>query len=252
MEHAMQQHQVVSRREWIAARKAHLDHEKEFTRARDRLSAERRALPWVKVDKPYVFEGPKGKATLAGLFDGRAQLIVQHFMFGPDWNEGCKSCSFWADGFERMIPHLAARDTTLVAVSRAPLAKLEAFKTRMHWTFQWFSAANNEFNYDYAVSFTPEQLQSGGMIYNYGTSGFTIEEAPGISVFFRDQAGDIFHTYSCFARGLDMMNAAYHYLDLTPLGRHEDGLPYPMDWVRLRDRYQQAPAAASCCGSAQA
>jgi len=252
MEHAMQQHQVVSRREWIAARKAHLEHEKEFTRARDRLSAERRALPWVKVDKPYVFEGPRGKATLADLFDGRAQLIVQHFMFAPDWNEGCKSCSFWADGFERMIPHLAARDTTLVAVSRAPLVKLEAFKMRMRWTFDWFSAANNEFNYDYAVSFTPEQLQAGGMIYNFRTSGFTIEEAPGISVFYRDQAGDIFHTYSCFARGLDMMNAAYHYLDLTPLGRHEDGLPYPMDWVRLRDRYQQAPAAASCCGSAQA
>ena len=248
----MQQHQVVSRQQWIAARKAHLEHEKEFTRARDRLSAERRALPWVKVDKPYVFEGPRGKATLADLFDGRAQLIVQHFMFAPDWNEGCKSCSFWADGFERMIPHLAARDTTLVAVSRAPLVKLEAFKMRMRWTFDWFSAANNEFNYDYAVSFTPEQLQAGGMIYNFRTSGFTIEEAPGISVFYRDQAGDIFHTYSCFARGLDMMNAAYHYLDLTPLGRHEDGLPYPMDWVRLRDRYQQAPAAASCCGSAQA
>src|SRR5215213_11802919 len=139
MEDAMQQHQVVSRQQWIAARKAHLEHEKEFTRARDRLSAERRALPWVKVDKPYVFEGPRGKATLADLFDGRAQLIVQHFMFAPDWNEGCKSCSFWADVFERMIPHLAARDTTLVAVSRAPLVKLEAFKMRMRWTFDWFS-----------------------------------------------------------------------------------------------------------------
>src|SRR5215218_10313503 len=157
----MQPHKIVSREAWIEARKIHLAHEKELTQARERLSEERRALPWVKVDKIYVFDGPAGKVTLADLFGGRSQLVVQHFMFSPDWSEGCKSCSFWADGFERMIPHLAARDTTLVAVSRAPLAKLEAFKTRMRWTFQWFSAANNEFNYDYAVSFTPEQLQSG-------------------------------------------------------------------------------------------
>ncbi len=191
----MQPHTIVSRQEWIEARKAHLAHEKEFTRARDRLSEERRALPWVKVDKAYVFDGPNGKRTLGDLFAGRSQLVVQHFMFAPGWDEGCKSCSFWADGFERMIPHLAARDTTLVAISRAPLPKLEAFKARMGWTFDW---------------------------------------------------GNIFHTYSCFARGLDMMNAAYHYLDLTPLGRHEHGLPYPMDWLRLRDQYTQAPAAAAC------
>jgi len=233
-------HSVVSREEWIEARKALLAREKDFTHARDRLSEERRALPWVKVEKPYMFESAAGTKTLAGLFKGRPQLVVQHFMFAPEWHEGCKSCSFWADGFERMIPHLAARDTTLVAVSRAPVAKLEAFKTRMGWTFDWVSSAPSDFNFDYAVSFTPDQVKSGANIYNFGTSGFGVEEAPGISVFCRDEEGDIFHTYSCFARGLDMMNAAYHYLDLTPLGRHEDGLPYPMDWVRLRDQY--APA----------
>jgi predicted dithiol-disulfide oxidoreductase (DUF899 family) len=245
----MQPHKVVSREQWIEARKAHMAHEKEFTRARDRLAEERRALPWVKVDKDYVFDGPNGRAKLADLFKGRPQLVVQHFMFAPDWDAGCKSCSFWADGFERMIPHLAARDTTLVAVSRAPLAKLDAFKRRMGWTFVWYSSAGGDFNYDFAVSFTPEQIRDGHATYNFGTSGFGIEDAPGISVFYRNAAGDIFNTYSCFARGLDMMNAAYHYLDLTPLGRHEQGLPYPMDWLRLRDQYQPAPAEASCCHS---
>jgi predicted dithiol-disulfide oxidoreductase (DUF899 family) len=203
----MQPHTVVSREEWIAARKAHLAHEKEYTRARERLSEERRALPWVKVDKDYVFDGPKGKVTLGDLFNGRRQLVVQHVMFAPDWNEACKSCSFWADGFERMIPHLAARDTAMVAISRAPQEKLAAFKQRMGWTFDWLSSGANDFNYDYAVSFTPEQIEAGGN-YNFGTSGFGGEEAPGISVFYRDEAGSIFHTYSCFARGLDMMNAA--------------------------------------------
>jgi predicted dithiol-disulfide oxidoreductase (DUF899 family) len=245
----MQPHPIVSRQQWIAARKALLEEEKQFTRARDRLSEQRRALPWVKVDMPYLFDGPDGKATLADLFKGRSQLIVQHFMFAPDWSEGCKSCSFWADGFERMVPHLGARDTTLVAVSRAALQKLDAFKARMGWTFDWFSAAGNDFNHDYAVSFTPEQIKSGAKLYNFGTSGFGVEEAPGISVFYRDEAGNIFHTYSCFARGLDMMNAAYHYLDLTPLGRHEAGLPYPMDWLRLRDQYAPAAVKAACCGS---
>ena len=233
----MQPHRIVSREEWIEARKAHMAHEKEFTRARDRLAEERRALPWVKVDKDYAFAGPSGAAHLADLFKGRPQLIVQHFMFAPDWDAGCKSCSFWADGFERMIPHLAARDTTLVAVSRAPLQKLDAFSKRMGWSFDWYSSEGSDFNYDFAVSFTPEQIRDGHASYNFGTSGFGIEDAPGISVFYRDEAGNIFNTYSCFARGLDMMNAAYHYLDLTPLGRHEQGLPYPMDWVRLRDQY---------------
>jgi predicted dithiol-disulfide oxidoreductase (DUF899 family) len=236
----MQPHKIVSQQEWIEARKALLAREKEFTRARDRLSEERRALPWVKVEKPYLFDSAEGSKTLADLFRGRPQLVVQHFMFAPEWNEGCKSCSFWADGYERMIPHLAARDTTFVAISRAPLAKLEAFKKRMGWTFDWVSSAPSDFNFDYAVSFTPDQVKSGAKVYNFGTAGFGTGEAPGVSVFYRDQTGDIFHTYSCFARGLDMMNAAYHYLDLTPLGRHEEGLPYPMDWVRLRDQY--APA----------
>jgi predicted dithiol-disulfide oxidoreductase (DUF899 family) len=244
----MQPHSIVSREEWIAARKAHLAHEKEYTRTRERLAEERRALPWVKVDTEYLFDGPDGKVTLAGLFRGRRQLVVQHVMFAPDWNEACKSCSFWADGFERMVPHLAARDTTMVAVSRAPLQKLAAFKQRMGWTFDWLSSADNAFNYDYGVSFTPEQIASGDN-YNFGTTPFGSEEAPGISVFCRDEASNIFHTYSCYARGLDMMNAAYHYLDLTPLGRHEDGLPYPMDWVRLRDQYRPAEVQASCCHS---
>src|ERR1700691_2895429 len=188
----MQPHQIVSRDEWIAAREAPLVHEKEYTQARDRLSAERRALPWVKVDKSYLFDGPGSQRTLADLFAGRSQLVVQHFMFAPDWTEGCKSCSFWADGFERMVPHLAARDTTLVAISRAPLPKLDAFKARMSWTFDWFSSAGSSVNYDYAVSFSPEEIESGAPIYNFGTSGFGVEEAPGISVFYRDEAGGIF------------------------------------------------------------
>ena len=245
----MQPHKIVSRQQWIEARRVHLAQEKELTQARERLSEERRALPWVKVDKAYLFDGAEGKKTLADLFNGKSQLVVQHFMFAPEWNEGCKSCSFWADGFERMIPHLAARDTTLAAVSRAPMSKLLPFKTRMGWTFDWVSSADSDFNYDYAVSFTPDDVKAGAKVYNFGTSGFGIEDAPGISVFYRDEAGDIFHTYSCFARGLDMMNVAYHYLDLTPLGRHEEGLPYPMDWVRLRDQYQPAPAGAASCHS---
>ena len=245
----MQPHKIVSREEWMAARKAHLAHEKEFTQARDRLSAERRALPWVKVDKTYVFDGPDGKQTLGDLFKGRSQLVVQHLMFAPDWNEGCKSCSFWADGFERMVPHLAARDTTMIGVSRAPMEKLGAFKRRLGWTFDWYSSLGNDFNYDYAVSFTPEEIKSGKKVYNFGTSGFGVEEAPGISVFYRDDEGRIFHTYSCFARGLDMMNAAYHYLDLTPLGRNEEGSSHAMHWVRLRDEYQPAAGKAACCES---
>src|ERR1035438_10221226 len=202
----MQSHRIVSREQWIEARKAHMAHEKEYTRARDRLSEERRALPWVKVDQNYLFDSPDGNKTLAELFKGRSQLVVQHFMFAPDWNEGCKSCSFWADGFERMVPHLTARDTTLVAVSRAPLEKLVAFAKRMGWMFDWLSSAGSDFNYDFAVSFTPDQIKSGAKLYNFGTSGFGSEEAPGISVFYRNEAGEIFHTYSCFARGLDMTN----------------------------------------------
>ena len=185
--------------------------------------------------------GRAAKQTLADLFRGRSQLVVQHFMFAPDWNEGCKSCSFWADGFERMIPHLAARDTTLVAISRAPLPKLDAFKARMGWTFDWLSSAASDFNYDYAVSFTPEEIKSRRQGLQF--RNVRLRRRGGARhqrVLTATTAGDIFHTYSCFARGLDMMNAAYHYLDLTPLGRHEEGLPYPMDWLRLRDQYTPA------------
>jgi predicted dithiol-disulfide oxidoreductase (DUF899 family) len=245
----MQPHPIVSREQWIEARKAHMAREKEFTRARDALSEARRSLPWVKVDKDYVFEGPAGKLTLAELFKGRPQLVVQHVMFKPDWDAACKSCSFWVDGFERMVPHLAARDTTMVAISLAPIAKLEAFKKRMGWTFDWYSSGSNAFNHDYGVTFSRDEIDKGEKKYNFGTTPFYGEELPGISVFYRDEAGNIFHTYSCYARGLDMMNAAYHYLDLTPLGRHEDGLPYPMDWVRLRDQYQPQAAKADCCHS---
>jgi predicted dithiol-disulfide oxidoreductase (DUF899 family) len=245
----MEQHKIVSRQEWIEARRAHLAHEKEFTRARDRLSEERRALPWVRVDEPYAFDSADGRKSLADLFKGRSQLIVQHLMYPPEWEEACKSCSLWADGFERIVPHLAARDTTLAAVSRAPLSQLLPFKQRMGWTFDWVSSAGSDFNYDYGVSFTPDEVKSGAKVYNFGTSGFHIEEAPGISGFYRNEAGEIFHTYSCFARGLDMMNAAYHYLDLTPLGRHEEGLSHPMAWVRLHDQYQPTSDQASCCHS---
>jgi len=244
----MQPHKVVSREQWIEARKALMIREKELTRARDALSEDRRNMPWVKVEKNYVFDAPQGKVTLADLFRGRPQLVVQHVMFAPEWDAACKSCSFWADGFERMVPHLAARDTTMVAVSRAGVAKLEAFKQRMGWSFDWVSSGNNDFNYDYGVTFTRAQIDKGEAKYNFGGSPVYGEELPGISVFYRDDDGMVFHTYSTFARGLDMMNAAYHYLDLTPLGRHEDGLPYPMDWVRLRDQYEP-DAKAGCCHS---
>lgn len=242
----MQRHPVVSREQWIAARRAHLAREKELTAARERLAEERRTLPWVKVDKEYEFEGPHGKVTLGDLFKGRPQLVVQHVMFAPDWDAACKSCSFWADGLDRMAPHLAARDTAVAAISLAPVAKLEAFKKRMGWGFDWVSSGGNDFNRDYGVTFSAEQIATGKPMYNFGTTAIYGPELPGISVFFRNEAGEIFHTYSCFARGLDMMNAAYQYLDLTPLGRHEDGLPYPMDWVRLRDQYEPQ-ARGTCC-----
>ena len=233
----MQPHKIVSREEWLAARKTHLAHEKQLTIARDRLAEERRALPWVKVEKAYSFDGPDGAQTLSDLFAGRSQLVVQHFMFAPDWEEGCKSCSFWADGFERMIPHLAARDTTLVAISRAPLAKLEAFRKRMGWTFRWLSTDGNAFAYDYHASFRAEELAAGEVIYNYRQIKLSNTDHTGISVFYRDTDGAIYHTYSCYSRGVDMMNAGYHYLDLVPKGRDEDGLPYNQAWVRERDKY---------------
>ena len=233
----MTNHQVVSPEAWVAARKQLLTKEKEFTRLRDQLSQGRRDLPWVQVTKQYLFDGPEGKQTLGQLFNGRSQLIVYHFMFGPDWEVGCKSCSFWADNFNGIVPHLNQRDVTFVAVSRAPLAKLQAFATRLGWSFKWVSSSRSDFNYDYNVSFTPEDLADGSAIYNYAANKMNMPELPGISVFFKDAEGKVFHTYSCYARGLDMLNTAYHYLDLVPKGRGETGLPHSMAWVRLRDQY---------------
>ncbi len=234
----MDEHQVVTPEHWLEARKRLLAKEKQFTRLRDELSQARRELPWVRVAKEYRFEGPQGSETLAQLFAGRSQLVVYHFMFAPDWDVGCKSCSFWADNFERNVVHLGARDVTLIAISRAPLAKIEAFRKRMGWTFKWVSSENTDFNFDYHVSFTPEALANGEIFYNYAWSKSSFPEQPGISVFYRDASGAIFHTYSCYGRGLDMMNVAYQYLDLVPMGRNEaDQGPNPQAWVRHRDNY---------------
>ena len=234
----MSKNKVVSRDRWIEARKKLLAEEKELTRQRDALSRRRRELPWVKVDKNYVFEGPEGKVTLADLFDGRSQLIVYHFMFGPDWDEGCKSCSFLADHYDPAVVHLQQRDVAMVTVSRAPLDKLKAFQKRMGWNFRWVSSLGNDFNTDYHVSFTPEQIEQGRAGYNYKDNvTFPATEAPGISVFIRDDNGDVYHTYSAYARGLDRFIGTYHLLDIVPKGRDEDGLDYTMEWVRLHDRY---------------
>ncbi|MGA2792325.1 MAG: thioredoxin family protein [Roseiarcus sp.] len=230
-------HDVVLHDAWIDARKKLLVEEKEFTRLRDRLSQRRRDLPWERVQKDYVFDGPDGKRTLAELFDGRSQLIVYHFMLGPDWAEGCKSCSFWADQFDGADVHLANRDVTLLAVSRAPLPKIEAYKKRMGWRFKWVSSFGSDFNFDYGVSPTPEALAAGETVYNFAPIKTSMTELPGISVFARDADGAVFHTYSCYARGLDMLNGAYQYLDLAPKGRDEAGLPYGMSWVRRHDEY---------------
>jgi len=228
---------VVARAEWVAARKELLRKEKEFTRLRDELSRQRRELPWEKVEKSYVFDGPEGKQTLAQLFDGRSQLIIYHFMFGPGWKEGCPSCSFLADGFDGAVVHLAHRDTTFAVVSRATLAEIETFKKRMGWRFKWVSSWGSDFNFDHHVSFTKEALARGNVDYNYGTLQFRVEEAPGTSVFYKDAAGAIFHTYSTYARGLDILLPTYNFLDLTPKGRDEEGLAFSMSWVRHHDRY---------------
>ena len=231
------EHRVVSQEEWLAARKQLLRKEKEFTRLRDQLSAERRELPWVKVDKQYVFDGPDGKETLADLFDGRSQLLVYHFMFGPGWEQGCPSCSFVSDHIDGANWHLPQRDVTLLAVSRAPLAEIEAFKQRMGWRFKWVSSYDNDFNHDFHVSFTPDEMARGEVYYNYTMTEFPSEEAPGLSVFYKDPSGAVFHTYSTYARGLDMLVGAYNYLDLAPKGRDEAELPWTMAWVRHHDRY---------------
>ena len=241
----MQPHMIVSRDEWLAARKAHLAEEKAFTRARDALSRKRRELPWEKVEKSYVFDGPNGKQTLAELFGKNNQLVIYHFMLGPDWQEGCPSCSLLADHFGGMVTHLAQRDVAFVVVSGAPLPQIEAFKRRMGWNFKWVSSFGNDFNYDYQISFTPEARAKGPVTYNYRQDKFPSEEAPGAGVFYKSAAGDVFHTYSCYGRGLDILIRTYNFLDLVPTGRDEDGLPYGMAWVRHHDRYDSAVAAAT-------
>jgi predicted dithiol-disulfide oxidoreductase (DUF899 family) len=193
----------------------------------------------VKIDKEYVFDTSAGPRTLAELFAGRSQLIVYHFMYGPDWSEGCKSCSFWADNFDGIIVHLNHRDVTMIAISRAALDTLQAYRKRMGWRFEWVSSLGNDFNRDFGVTFTPDELAKGEMVYNYRVTKFPSDEAHGISVFYRSDDGEVFHTYSCYSRGLDMLNGAYHYLDLVPKGRDEDGLPYSMAWLRHHDKYTE-------------
>lgn len=242
----MNQPNVVSREEWLAARKALLAKEKELTRARDRIAAERRALPWVRIDKTYVFDGPDGKVTLADLFAGRSQLIVQHFMFAPDWDEGCVGCSFGADHVGGALVHLEHHDVSFAAVSRAPLAKIEAFSKRMGWDFPWVSSGDNDFNYDFNVSFTEEELATGKVYYNYALIDASITDLPGMSVFFKDANGDIFHTYSSFARGSEELLTTYVLLDATPKGRNETGPNHDLtDWVRHHDKYDSAARAGA-------
>lgn len=251
---------VVSESEWLAARKEFLAKEKEFTHLRDELSRQRRALPWTRVEKQYVFEGPGGKVTLAQLFENRSQLVVYHFMLGPGWKEGCPSCSFLADHYDGATIHLANRDVTFAVISHAPFNEIEAFKKRMGWRFKWVSSFGSDFNYDYHVSFTPDDRTKGKVDYNYETIDFPIEEMPGLSVFAKDGSGSVYHTYSAFARGLDILVGAYNILDFVPKGRDEDGLAFTMAWVRHHDKYDQnysvdpnrtyAPpekASGSCC-----
>ena len=242
---------VVSNAEWLEARKALLAKEKALTRQHDELSRERRELPWVKVEKNYIFDGPNGRETLGDLFAGRSQLMIYHFMFGPEWAEGCPSCSMLADHIDGSRVHLEHRDVTLLAVSRAPWSKIEPFKRRMGWRFKWVSSNANDFNYDYNVTFAKEDVEKGATYYNYGHNKFPSEEGPGISVFYKDDSGDIFHTYSAYARGAEPLLGVYGYMDLAPMGRNEDSLSFPMAWVRHHDRYDdrpQAKSAATGCG----
>jgi len=233
----MPNHKVVSHEEWLEARKRLLTREKEFTRLRDQLSRERRELPWERVEENYVFEGPDGRQSLAELFEECSQLIVYHFMFDPAWEAGCPHCSFWADNFNGIAVHLKHRDVTMVAISRAPFAKLQAYRKRMGWSFKWLSSFGSKFNYDYYVSFTPAEVASGQAFWNYARAKPHAAESVGVSVFCKDQDGDLFHTYSCYSRGVDVLNGAYHYLDLVPKGRDEAGHANPQFWVRRHDEY---------------
>ena len=244
-------HPVANHDAWRIARLALLAREKELTRLHDEVARERRALPWVRVETPYVFDTPQGTRTLAELFEGRRQLMVQHFMFAPGWEQGCKSCSFMADHHAGALTHLAQRDLTLVAVSRAPLADIDAFRRRMGWTFPWVSSHRTSFNHDFGVNFSQEDMSRGAVDYNYKRQPFLHEEAPGISVFVRDDEGHVFHAYSRYGRGVEAMMHTYALLDLAPFGRGEEGDAYPMAWVRHHDRYDTTPATASrgCCAA---
>src|SRR6266581_5803951 len=235
----MEQHPIVSPEEWLAARTELLRKEKEFTRLRDRLGAERRALPWVKVEKNYVFDGPGGEETLADLFGGRSQLIIKHFMLGPDWEEGCVGCSFELDHVEGALVHLEHHDVSYAVVSRAPLQKIEAFRKRMGWRVNWVSSYGSDFNYDFHVSFRKEELAKGEAYYNYEVRNVGIDELSGRSVFYKNPAGDIFHTYSSYGRGGELFLGTYHFLDITPKGRDETINGNLTDWVRHHDRYEQ-------------
>ena len=232
----MPRQKTVTRNEWLTARLALLETEKALTHEREKVAKARRDLPRVLIEKDYVFHGERGDETLADLFDGRSQLIVYHFMLGVDWEEGCKSCSFLADGFDGAAAHLANRNTTLLAVSRGPLDAILKFRDRMGWRFKWVSSERTDFNHDFHVSF-PEGGEDGKVYYNYATMDFMLTEMPGLSVFAKDPDGSIYHTYSCYARGLDALIGTYQYLDLVPNGRDEDGLPFSMAWVRHHDRY---------------
>jgi predicted dithiol-disulfide oxidoreductase (DUF899 family) len=228
---------ISTRSDWLAARKELLNQEKAFMRQRDALSKQRRALPWVPVEREYQFDTGNGMRSLADLFGDRTQLIVYHFMMGEDWAEGCPSCSFWADGFNGTSTHLESRDAALVVVSNASMTKINAYKKRMKWQFEWVSCLESSFNHDYQASFTAEQMESGSVYYNFHDTTFPANEAPGISIFAKDEDGQVHHTYSCYSRGLDNMNVAYQYLDLLPKGRDEDALAYPMAWVKRHDQY---------------
>jgi predicted dithiol-disulfide oxidoreductase (DUF899 family) len=230
-------HAIVSQDEWIKSRKELLIKEKEFTHARDQLNQTRRDLPWVRVDKEYVFDGPNGKQTLTELFSGKSQLIVYHFMYGPDWEAGCPSCSFWADNFNNIIIHLNQRDVTMIAVSRAPYNKIDTYQKRMGWNFHWVSSCDNDFNFDYHVSFTQEELTKKKAYYNYALQDIGVSDKEGVSVFYKNPSGQIFHTYSTFERGVDAFNVAYHYLDIVPKGRGEEGHAFRQYWVRRHDEY---------------
>jgi predicted dithiol-disulfide oxidoreductase (DUF899 family) len=236
----LKSHRIVPKNEWLEHRKALLKKEKEFTVLREQLSQQRRDLPWVAVKNEYNFDGPDGKQTLSELFEGRTQLIVYHFMFDPSWEVGCAHCSFWADNFNGIIVHLNQRDVTLIAVSRAPYTKLATYQKRMGWTFKWVSSSDTDFNFDYGVSFTPEELTKKEAFYNFVTyDPQGCAEREGISIFYKDPEGNMFHTYSAYARGIDMLNLAYHYLDLVPKGRDEAGHDFPQFWVRRHDEYDR-------------